>query len=327
MNIILLSGGSGKRLWPLSNDIRSKQFIQIFKNKKGQYESMLQRIYNKISKMDKNAKITIATSAKQLSLIQSQLKDTVGISLEPTRKDTFPAILLATVYLNEVMNVSKDDAVIVCPVDPYVDDTYFEALKKLYDLANNSDSKLMLMGIDPTYPSEKFGYIIPKTNEPVSKVDSFKEKPSKEVAKQYIKNNALWNAGVFAYKIEYLLKKGHELINFDNYQDLYNKYHTLEKISFDYAIAEKEREISVMRFNGQWEDLGTWNALTERLEEKVIGNATLSKTCKNVNVINELDIPILCLGLKDMVVSLSKDGLLISTKEETEDIKKYLDNN
>ena len=325
MNIILLSGGSGKRLWPLSNDIRSKQFIKIFKNKNGTYESMLQRIYNQIRKIDNNATITIATSNMQVNQIRNQLNNSVGISIEPERRDTFPAIVLATVYLNEIMKVDKNETVVVCPVDPYVDDDYFIALKELNNLASVSDSNLVLMGIKPTYPSEKFGYIIPSTNSTVSKVKEFKEKPNKEVAEEYIKNNALWNGGVFAYKIDYLLKKAHELIEFNSYQDLYEKYHTIGKISFDYAVVEKEPKIDVMRFNGSWEDLGTWKALTEKLEDNIIGNARLSETCQNVNVINELDIPVVCVGLKNSIVSLSLDGLLISNKEETDSIKKYLE--
>lgn len=326
MNIILLSGGSGKRLWPLSNDIRSKQFIKIFKNKAGNYESMVQRMYSQICKIDKDAKITIATSNKQVPLIRSQLNDSVGISIEPARRDTFPAIVLATVYLSEIMKVDKNEPVVVCPVDPYVDDEYFNALKTLYDLANTSESNLVLMGINPTHPSEKFGYIIPEKNELISPVASFKEKPSIEVAKEYIKNNALWNGGVFAFKIDYLLKKAHEMIDFESYQNLYNKYDTLEKISFDYAVVEKEKKISVMKFEGMWQDLGTWDALTEKLEDKVIGKAILSETCKDINVINELDIPILCVGLENVIISLSEDGLLISNKKESDSIKKYVDN-
>lgn len=326
MNIILLSGGSGKRLWPLSNDVRSKQFIKIFKNKDGIYESMVQRMYKQICEVDKNANVTIATSNIQVPLIREQLNDSVGISIEPARRDTFPAIVLATVYLNEIMKVDKNEAVVVCPVDPYVDEEYFKELKNMYDLANNSNSNLVLMGIEPTEPSEKFGYIIPEKNEKVSNVKSFKEKPTTEIAKKYIENNALWNGGVFAYKINYLLEKAHELIDFKNYQDLYSKYETLQKISFDYAVVEKEPKISVMRFNGKWEDLGTWNALTENLDESIIGNAKVSETCKNVNIINELDIPILCVGLDNIVISLSSNGLLVSNKEETDSIKKYIEN-
>ena len=118
MQIVLLSGGSGKRLWPLSNDIRSKQFIKIFKTESGDYESMVQRVYRQICKVDAQAKVTIATSKSQVSAIHNQLGDAVGVSVEPCRRDTFPAIALATAYLHDVMGVGEEEAVVVCPVDP-----------------------------------------------------------------------------------------------------------------------------------------------------------------------------------------------------------------
>ena len=153
MNLILLSGGSGKRLWPLSNDIRSKQFIKIFKTKDGQYESMVQRVYRQILDADPEATVTIATSRTQVSSIHNQLGDKVGISVEPCRKDTFPAIALATAYLHDVQGIPGDETVVVCPVDPYVEQDYFEAIKNLSAQAAKGTANLVLMGIEPTYPS------------------------------------------------------------------------------------------------------------------------------------------------------------------------------
>lgn len=325
MNIVLLSGGSGKRLWPLSNDIRSKQFIKIFKTEDGEYESMVQRVYRQIRAVDSDAIVTIATSKKQVSAINNQLGDGVGISIEPCRRDTFPAIALATAYLHDVQGVPEDEAVVVCPVDPYVEREYFEALKELGRLASEGVSNLTLMGIEPTYPSEKYGYIIPESGDAVSRVSTFKEKPDASTAKEYIAKGALWNGGVFAYKISYLLEKAHELIDFTDYNDLYAKYDTLEKISFDYAVVEKEKSIAVMRFSGEWKDLGTWNTLTEAMEEAVVGDAALNDTCENVNVINDLSIPILCMGLKNAVVAASPEGILVSDKEQSSYIKPYVD--
>ena len=325
MNIVLLSGGSGKRLWPLSNDIRSKQFIKIFKTEDGEYESMVQRVYRQIRAVDSDATVTIATSKKQVSAINNQLGDGVGISIEPCRRDTFPAIALATAYLHDVQGVPENEAVVVCPVDPYVEREYFEALKELGRLASEGVSNLTLMGIEPTYPSEKYGYIIPESGDAVSRVSTFKEKPDASTAKEYIAKGALWNGGVFAYKISYLLEKAHELIDFTDYNDLYAKYDTLEKISFDYAVVEKEKSIAVMRFSGEWKDLGTWNTLTEAMEEAVVGDAALNDTCENVNVINDLSIPILCMGLKNAVVAASPEGILVSDKEQSSYIKPYVD--
>ena len=240
MNIVLLSGGSGKRLWPLSNDIRSKQFIKIFKTADGGYESMVQRVYRQIKTVDADATVTIATSKTQVSAIHNQLGEKVGISVEPCRRDTFPAIALATAYLTDVQGVSPEETVVVCPVDPYVEDDYFRALKALGEQAAKGEANLVLMGIEPTYPSEKYGYIIPADAGAVSMVSTFKEKPDAATAKRYIEQGALWNGGVFAYKLKYVLGKAHELIDFTDYQDLFEKYDTLTKISFDYAVVEKE---------------------------------------------------------------------------------------
>ena len=325
MNIVLLSGGSGKRLWPLSNDIRSKQFIKIFKTEEGSYESMVQRVYRQIRKVDADATVTIATSKTQVSAIHNQLGEQVGISIEPCRRDTFPAIALATAYLHDIQGVSLEESVVVCPVDPYVNDDYFAALKELGRLSKEGDANLVLMGIEPTYPSEKYGYIIPENDKKVSRVATFKEKPDTKTAEEYIKKGALWNGGVFAYKLKYVLEKAHELLDFTDYQDLFGKYDTLTKISFDYAVVEKEDKIEVMRFAGEWKDLGTWNTLTEAMEENVIGEAMINDQCENVHIINELDVPVLCMGLKDVVVSASPEGILVSDKEQSSYIKPYVD--
>ena len=312
-------------MWPLSNDIRSKQFIKIFKKEDGTYESMVQRMYSQIKKIDSDATVTIATSKSQISAIHNQLGEDVGISVEPCRRDTFPAIALATAYLHDVQGVSEEEAVVVCPVDPYVEDDYFQALKALGQQAEKGEANLVLMGIEPTYPREKYVYIIPSVKENVARVDTFKEKPDVETARKYISQGALWNGGVFAYKLKYVLEKAHALIDFTDYDDLYSKYETVVKDSFDYAVVEKEENIQVMRFGGQWKDLGTWNTLTEAMEEAVVGEAQLNDTCENVHVINELNVPVLCMGLKDMVVSASPEGILVSDKEQSSYIKPFVD--
>ena len=339
MNIVLLSGGSGKRLWPLSNDVRSKQFIKIFHKQAGEganvsaggrggedaYESMVQRVYRQIKAVDEEAEVTIATSKSQVSAIHNQLGNEVGISVEPCRRDTFPAIALATAYLHDVKGVGLDEAVVVCPVDPYVEEAYFQALKELWSLAQDGTANLTLMGIDPTYPSEKYGYILPISKERISKVSEFKEKPDAETAQKYIEAGGLWNGGVFAYKLSYVLDLAHELIDFTDYQDLFAKYDTLTKISFDYAVVEHEKDIAVLRFAGQWKDLGTWNTLTEAMEEPSIGDVRMNETCENVHAINELGIPILAMGLKNAVIAASPDGILVSDKEQSSYIKPYVD--
>lgn len=325
MHIILLSGGSGKRLWPLSNDIRSKQFIKFFKKEDGEYESMVQRMYRQIRAVDPEAQVIIATSKTQVSSIHNQLGGEVSVCVEPCRRDTFPAIALASVYLHDVEKVSEDEPVVVCPVDPYVEKDYFEAIRKLGEIAAQGEANLVLMGMEPTYPSEKYGYVIPADQEQISRVATFREKPDKRTAEEYIRQGALWNGGVFAYKLGYMLRKAHEYIEFEGYEDLFARYDEVPKISFDYAVAEKEEEIRVVRFKGEWKDLGTWNTLTEAMEEACVGKAILNEECKNVHVVNELDVPVLCMGLKDVVVSASPEGILVSDKVQSSYIKPFVD--
>lgn len=324
MNIVLLSGGSGQRLWPLSNEIRSKQFIKIFHRQDGMLESMVQRVYRQIRTVDPGAEITVATSRSQVSALHNQLGENIGISVEPCRRDTFPAITLAASYLHDIRGVSRKEAIVVCPVDPYVEVDYFRALEELGNYAAQSEANLVLMGIEPTYPSEKYGYIIPEEADQVSKVSVFKEKPDQRTAEKYISQGALWNGGVFAFKLDYVLKRAHELIDFTDYEDLYRKYDSLKKISFDYAVVEHEPYIEVMRFSGMWKDLGTWNTLTEAMDSQIVGEALYNETCENLHVINELNVPVLCMGLKNIVVSASPEGILVSDKQQSSYIKPFV---
>ncbi len=325
MNIILLSGGSGKRLWPLSNDIRSKQFIKLFKNPDGEYESMVQRVYRQIRCAAPDANITFATSRSQASAIYNQIGDAAGICAEPCRRDTFPAISLAAAWLRDKKHVLAEEPVVVCPVDPFAGEDYFDAIVELGKLAESGASDLVLLGILPSYPSEKYGYILPEDDRPVSRVKLFQEKPDAETAQRYIEQGALWNGGIFAARLGYFLRLAEEKLGLTDYDDLFDRYAALERISFDYAIAEKEKNALVRRFAGEWWDLGTWNTLTRAMEEASVGDAVLNGTCENVHVINELDVPVLCMGLKNAVISASPEGILVSDKEQSSYILPFVD--
>lgn len=335
MNIILLSGGSGKRLWPLSNDIRSKQFIKIFKKMEhtvpmgtedgNGYESMVQRIYRQIKAVDSSATVTIATSKSQVSAIHNQLGPDVGISIEPCRRDTFAAIALATAYLHDCQGVDENEAVVVCPVDPYVEEGYFKCLADMCKAAQKGDYNLVLMGIEPTYPSEKYGYIKPIQNEDGKWGWGFTEKPDQRKAAEYITEGALWNGGVFAYKLSYVLEKSKTLLGTAEYSELFASYSTLKMISFDYAVVEQETSIEVLPYRGTWKDLGTWNTLTEAMEETCVGDVRMDDTCSNVHAINELGVPILIMGGHDLVVAASPEGILVSDKEQSSYIKPFVD--
>lgn len=214
---------------------------------------------------------------------------------------------------------------VVCPVDPYVEEEYFKILSAMCEVAQGGSKNLVLMGIEPTYPSEKYGYIKPVTSSDSSRSWTFTEKPTKEKAEEYITAGALWNGGVFAYKLSYVLEKSRELLGTSDYDTLFSSYDILKKISFDYAVVEQETSIEVIRYSGTWKDLGTWNTLTEAMEEQTIGDARMDETSSNVHVINELGVPILVMGGHNLVVSASPEGILVSDKEQSSYIKPFVD--
>jgi mannose-1-phosphate guanylyltransferase len=325
MNLILLSGGSGKRLWPLSNDSRSKQFLKVLDNN-GNLESMVQRVWGQLEKVHLNDSTVIATSKSQVDMIQSQLGNHIPLIIEPERRDTFPAIALAATYLYSVKATSFTEVVGVLPVDPYVDISFFERIKDLEDALSRSDADLALMGVKPTFPSEKYGYMVPVQNNKNDyiQVSHFKEKPSEMEARDLMNQNALWNCGVFAFKLEYIISlleaKGLPI----QYEELLKHYQNLEDISFDYAVVEKAKKIIALPYSGSWKDLGTWNTLTEEMGTNQIGKGIISDDSTNTHLVNELDIPVTVLGIKDAVVAVSPDGILVTDKVASPRIKEII---
>ena len=325
MNIILLSGGSGKRLWPLSNDVRSKQFLRLFKRRDGAYESMLQRVYRNLNNIGIQTNVTIATSKKQVSAVYAQLGNDIDVCTEPCRRDTFPAIALSAAYLVDVKKVKPSEAVVVCPVDPLVTNEYFRALIALQYQAEMEMSNIVLMGIVPTFPADKFGYIVPDEERKLSGVKSFEEKPSLEKAQEYVNQGALWNSGVFAFKLQYVLNKAQELLGYSKYDDLLAHYDSFKEESFDVAVVEKEKSVQVMRFSGNWMDMGTWDTLTEAMTDPIMGKGVIDETSTGVRIINETELPILAVGLHDVVISASEDGFLVADKDMSSFIKPFVD--
>lgn len=326
MNIILLSGGSGKRLWPLSNNARSKQFLKLLPKEDGEKESMVQRIYRQICQMNMDARVTIATSAAQVDSIRSQLGNKVDVVTEPERRDTFPAIILAAAYLHNEKKCALEEPVIVIPVDPYTEQGYFETIQKMEQAVREDAADIVLMGIRPTYPSEKYGYILPK-EKPKSEyieVKGFVEKPGLLQAKEMIAEGALWNGGVFAFRLGYLIRKIESIFGSISFQELRERYHELKKISFDYEVVEKANSIAVVPFCGVWKDLGTWNTLSEEIDTDT-GMVIRGEGTTNTQIINELDIPLVALGVKDMIIAASPDGILITGKNESSYMKPYVD--
>ena len=329
MQIILLSGGSGKRLWPLSNNARSKQFLPLLQTPSGEVESMVQRVVRQIGESRLSGKITIATNSSQHDIIINQLGDNVDIVTEPERRDTFPAIALASGYLSMAKECSNDEVVVIMPCDPYTETEYFDVIADMVAAVERNEADMVLMGITPTYPSTKFGYVVPVAEDcgkSVLRVKRFTEKPDTKRAEELLAEGAFWNGGVFAFRLGYMVDILEKYIKADSFVELRNRYGELPKISFDYEVAEKAESVAVVPFNGKWKDLGTWNSLTEELSSTAIGNALLGEQAENTHVINELGIPVFCNGVKDIVVAGSPDGILVCGKECCENIKNYVDN-
>ena len=333
MQLVLLSGGSGKRLWPLSNNARSKQFLPLLEKEDGSMESMVQRVVRQAREANLTTDITLATNASQLDIITNQLGDQVSVVTEPERRDTFPAIALAASYLSLAKNCSDDEVVVIMPCDPYTEIGYFETIARMVECVQHDVAELVLMGITPTYPSAKYGYVVPQPTangqEPTVNslpVARFTEKPTVAVAEELLKQGALWNGGVFAFRLGYMMNIVRKYITSASFEDTRSRYSEFPKISFDYEVAEKAQSVAVVPFTGQWKDLGTWNTLTDELRQHTIGNAVLGPKCDNTHVINELQNPIFVDGVKDIVVAACPDGILVCATKETENIKKYVEN-
>lgn len=327
MKLILLSGGSGKRLWPLSNDSRSKQFLKVLKTNNDEMQSMVQRVWGQLKSLGMENDAVIATSKSQVDMINSQLGNDVPIIIEPERRDTFPAIALAASYLYSKEHVDLDEVVGVLPVDPYVENSFFERLLDLEKALNSSNADLGLMGVTPTYPSEKYGYIVPnveKSTQELIQVSHFKEKPATAEAEELLKQNALWNSGVFAFKLDKIIslldQKGLPV----QYDVLVQQYASLPKISFDYEVVEKTENIVALPYNGSWKDLGTWNTLTEEMGTNILGKGNMGIECEQNHIINELDIPVSVLGLSNIIVAASPDGILVSEKDASPRVKELV---
>lgn len=327
MKLVLLSGGSGKRLWPLSNDARSKQFLKVLSDGTAN-ESMVQRVWKQLAKNNLVDDSVIATSITQVDMINSQLGENVTIVTEPERRDTFPAIALAAVYLYSELKCDLNEVVGILPVDPFVEDRFFSKVKELEDVLLNSEANIALMGVVPTFPSEKYGYILTEGRESHSylHVTSFQEKPKKEIAEKLIENNAMWNCGVFAFKLKYIIDLLKEENLPINYNELVEQYNKLPKNSFDYEVVEKAEHIVAIQYDGYWKDLGTWNTLTEEMSHHVIGRGVISEEVNNSFIVNELDIPITLLGIENAVVAASPDGILVTDKDSSPKVKEYVNN-
>ena len=324
INLILLSGGSGRRLWPLSNDTRSKQFLPLLEAPDGRMESMIQRVARQIRENGLADRFTVATNRAQLDILNNQLGDSVDIVTEPARRKTFPAIALSTAWLALEKGRALDEIVVVMPCDAYADQTYFDAVKRMVSAVEHRAADWVLMGIRPDHASARYGYVM-HDDRPLGDgayaVSRFVEKPSLKEAEDLIAQGALWHGGVFAFRLEHMMKCLSTYIPTDSFAAVQQHFHALPEINFDYEVIEKARSVAVVPHDGAWKDLGSWRALTEELPKQCAGNVRMGEGCTDTHVVNELGIPVLCSGISGAVVACSPDGILVSSKEASEDVK------
>ena len=325
-----MAGGKGERLWPRSRDNYPKQFLEIVP-KKG---SLLKQTVKRISPLINIKDVYIVTSNKYKNIIIKQLPNLPinNILCEPEAKNTSPAINYASVVIKK----KYDDAItFILPSDHVIldDKEFLKTLKRASRLAEQN--YLVTLGINPTSPDTGYGYI--KAKKDSDDVECFKEKPTLEKAKEYLKNgHYYWNSGMFIWKISTILDAFDKYMNkqYIAFNKLFDKkitqssinkmYHDLEAISIDYAIMEKAKNVKVIKSNFKWDDVGSWLSLS-RLNKLDKDNNYLEGNVLAINTKDSIVVSsnklIATLGLDNVVIIETKDSVLITTKNKLKDIK------
>ncbi|MFA5197268.1 MAG: mannose-1-phosphate guanylyltransferase/mannose-6-phosphate isomerase [Patescibacteria group bacterium] len=331
---VILAGGSGTRLWPLSRELSPKQLLEIKEE-----TSLIKMAVNRCRLITDNTP-TIVTTAKQLECIKTDLAGIkVNYIKEPSAKNTAPAITLATATIH----VEDPEAIMaILPSDQFLDEIKLaEAIKKAASVADKQKT-IVLIGIKPTRPETGYGYIQIDNHKTqrkeVYKVKKFKEKPNHNVAKKYVKSgDFLWNAGMFVARAETLKK---EIINympelsvlFDKKTDetiIKNKYEKIASASIEYGVIEKLKNLYVVKTNMYWNDLGNWKAIHEISEKDVSGNHYRGRHVgfenNNTIIYNNSSQLVATIGLNNLAVINTEDAILVCDKEKSQDIKKIVE--
>lgn len=328
MRMIVLSGGKGKRLWPLSHPSFPKQFIRLFDDGKGQLESILQRNLRLLQTVTVADHIFVSSVASQYDLLTAQIPKEISIILDPYGRDTFPAIALACAYLYTEKGMTLEEIVCFSPADLYVEETFYQDILQLERMIDWTRTSVVLTGVEPTGPLDKYGYIIPgqpESNMKIYPVERFIEKPDMELARDLISRHALWNSGVFVFPLGFVIEHLKAYGFPTDYRELREKYHRLPKISFDYAILEKTRNIQVMTYGGQWFDVGSWEQMMQLLNTSSIGSKIICHQTHGSYVINTSSLPLIVIGVSNLLIAVSDQGILIADKTKTDKVKTLLD--
>lgn len=331
MRIVLLSGGSGKRLWPLSNETRSKIFLKLLPSEGGGKESMIQRVCRQLNEAGLLPFTSIVAHKSQAEIVQNHVGDKIPFISEPHRRGTYTAVALASSYLHNKLLAAPDETVVVIPADLFVEPEFFNLLRKFPGVLAQSGSELALLGTTPKHASSQFGYIVPQhSSETLSKdyftVNQFVEKPDVEKALHLMGNNAMWNCGVFAFPLSFMLSSLKSKGLPAAYDDLIGCYEHLPEASFDVEVVEKTRPSVVIPYGKVWKDLGDWSVLPDFFETNVTGLGEISSDSIHTHLVNELVIPIHVIGVSNLIVAASADGILVANKDKSNQIKKIRNN-
>ena len=323
---LIMAGGKGERFYPASRNLLPKQFLSLGADN----ETMIQKTVNRIRDLVSPQDIFVLTNKNYLSLVKEQLKDvpTENIVLEPLSKNTAPAIELGV----EIAKRKYDDAkVIVLPSDHIIkDEVEFRRILKAATQFVESKESILTIGIKPTEPNDGYGYIKINDDQEISKVAEFKEKPTIEVAKQYVESgNYLWNAGMFIFTIKSIdnafkkyMSNQHMLLT-----ESLDNFAKVESISIDYGIMEKADNVYCIKGDFAWDDVGSWNALKringeDENQNTILNDKTVLVNSTNVTIKGTNKKLITGVGLKDIVIVETDDVILVANKNELSDIKK-----
>lgn len=340
---ILMAGGVGSRFWPVSTQDFPKQFHDML----GTGDTLIQKTFQRLSHLIPQENIFILTNELYNDLVLEQLPMVTQrqVVLEPAMRNTAPCILYAAL---KIQKENPDAVMIVAPSDHWIEDekTFSKNVQQAFDFCEKNDA-LMTLGIQPTFPNTGFGYIeFDKANDDIIKpVHQFREKPNYETAKSFIsQGNFLWNAGIFMWSVKSvveafrknqtvlfdLFEKGTSCYNTESEKDfIAENYPKADNISVDYAIMEGSKNVYVLPAEFDWNDLGTWGSLYDKLDKDVSGNAvvnarTLTENASGNMIRTKADKIVVVDGLNDYIIVDKEDVLLIFPKEKEQDIKKLL---
>ena len=327
MHIVLLSGGAGKRLWPLSNELRSKLFIKLLPSPAGGLESMIGRVCRQLENLRLLDSTLIISHQDQADITALHTKGLIPVIGEPFKRGTFTAAALAALYLQSSGMAEVDDIICIAPADVFVEKDFFSSFKRLPNILKEAGADIALLGTRPTHASDQYGYVLPVRFEHengYSHVAQFIEKPEIIMAETLLQSGALWNCGVYAFSLSFMLSQIKEAGLPAHYDKLVASYEHQPERSFDKQVAERTKRAVVLPYQGKWLDIGSWEALSAQLDSSVFGHGTISGQSSNSHIMNELPLPIHVIGVPDIIAAASPDGILIANKKHANHIKDQL---